>query len=195
MAPIPSQNLWEAFPLNCAFRRKAQGAWPTGCRACVADGAHAPLEEDAGASLPMEPERTAASGMRNVLERLKERVEVKKRRANSADRGKQGAAHFGGRTRHQNVSETMAAAASPARTCAGVLPLAPRDVAKLRPYEELSSCGSRSPGTRVRHHCCCCVVVVTRIAYGVALRKIEGLRLDNDEWPLSRPALLCHDLG
>ena len=46
LAPIPSQNLWEAFPLNCAFRRKPKVVAYRLPR-LVTDGAHAPLGKDA----------------------------------------------------------------------------------------------------------------------------------------------------
>ena len=87
LAPIPDQDLWEAFPLNCAFRRKPKVVAYKLPR-LVTDGAHAPLGDGVFAK-----DRAIVYHFKwhsHVLERLKERIEVKRRPRQFGGRGKQG---------------------------------------------------------------------------------------------------------
>ena len=131
LAPIPSQNLWEAFPLNCAFRRKPKVVAYRLPR-LVTDGAHAPLGRDA----VFASDRAIVYHFKwhaHVLERLKERIEVKKRPRQFGGRGKQGAAHLV-EALHKYLVDHDGICVS-CEDMRGVCCRAPCDVDSLRPYE------------------------------------------------------------
>ena len=131
LAPIPSQNLWEAFPLNCAFRRKPKVV-AYRLPQLVTDGAHAPLGRDA----VFASDRAIVYHFKwhaHVLERLKERVEVKKRPRQFGGRGKQGAAALV-ESLHDYLVDHDGICVS-CKDMRGVCCRAPCDVSKLRPYE------------------------------------------------------------
>ena len=141
LAPIPSQNLWEAFPLNCAFRRKPKVVAYRLPR-LVTDGAHAPLGKDA----VFARDRAIVYHFKwhaHVLERLKERVEVKKRPRQFGGRGKQGAACLVEALRAYLVDHDGICV--DCKDMRGVCCRAPCDVSKLRPYEAFLRTGSSKP--------------------------------------------------
>ena len=131
LTPIPDQDLWEAFPLNCAFRRK-QKVVAYKLPQLVTDGAHAPLGKDA----VFASDRGIVYHFKwhsHVLERLKERVEVKKRPRQFGGRGKQGAAHLVEALRAYLVEHDGICV--DCEDMRGVCCRAPCDVDSLRPYE------------------------------------------------------------
>jgi len=130
LAPIPDQDLWEAFPLNCAFRRKPKVV-AYKLPQLVTDGAHAPLGDGVFAK-----DRAIVYHFKwhsHVLERLKERIKVKRRPKKFGGRGKQGAAHLVEALRAYLVEHDGICV--DCEDMRGVCCRAPCDVDSLRPYE------------------------------------------------------------
>ena len=161
LAPIPSQNLWEAFPLNCAFRRKPKVV-AYRLPQLVTDGAHAPLGDAVFAK-----DRAIVYHFKwhsHVLERLKERIEVKRRPRQFGGRGKQRAAHLV-ESLHDYLVDHDGICVS-CEDMRGVCCRAPCDVDSLRPYEAFLRTDPSKP-----HYfafgvllllCGCCYVLLRR---------------------------------
>lgn len=138
---IPPEDLWTTFPLNCAFRRKPKIVaykWPR----LVTDGAHAPLGKGARYAKDVAVVYHF-KWHAHVLERLAERVEVKRRPRHLGGRGKERAALL-----VESLREYLVRHDGICVDCAdmtGVCCDAPCDVGALRPYPAFLRTAARPP--------------------------------------------------